>query len=90
MAYEVGGRTDKVILEDEKHIRTFVHRGIFAFKEIKAGELLNTDNMVVLRPGNCENGIAPHFFDMLIRKKARANKDILENQPIRWDDVIYL
>lgn len=86
----IGGRTDKVVLEDEMHLRSFVHRGIFALRDIAEGDLLTADNMVVLRPGNCENGIAPGFYELLINKQARANKAISSNNPIRWDDVLNL
>ena len=84
----IGGRTDKVTLEDEKSLRNFVHRGIFAYTDIKKGELLTEKNMVVLRPGNCENGIEPRFYEMLINKKVKANKDIDSNTPIKWEDVL--
>lgn len=84
----IGGRTNKVVLDEEKHLRSFVHRGIFAFKDIKAGDRLNADNIVVLRPGNCENGIEPKFYNMLINNKVMVNKDIISNQPIRWEDVL--
>lgn len=90
IAYDaiIGGRTNKVVLDEEKHLRSFVHRGIFAFRDIKAGDRLNADNIVVLRPGNCENGIEPKFYNMLIDNKVRVNKDIESNQPIKWEDVL--
>lgn len=84
----IGGRTDKVTLEGEMKLRAFVHRGIFAFRNIEEGEMLTADNIVVLRPGNCENGIAPRFYDLLINERVRANKRIGYNQPIKWDDVL--
>lgn len=84
----IGGRTDKIVLDDEKKLRSFVHRGIFSYKDIKAGETLTTNNMIVLRPGNCENGIEPRFFDMLIEKKVCVNNNISSNCPIKWDDVL--
>ena len=86
----IGGRTEKIVLDDEKKLRAFVHRGIFANIDIKEGELLTKNNMVVLRPGNCENGIPPKFFDMLIEKGVRVNKHIASNCPIKWDDVLNL
>lgn len=84
----ISGRTDKVILEDERSLRSFVHRGIFASKDIKKGEVLSKDNTEVLRPGNSENGIDPAFFSMLIEKKVCVNKDIPSNYPVQWDDVL--
>lgn len=84
----IGGRSDKVVLEDEKKLRSFVHRCIFAFENIKKGAPLTEKNMVVLRPGNCEYGIEPKFYDMLIEKKVHVNKDIASNSPIMWNDVL--
>lgn len=85
---EIGGRTDKITLPDEEHLRTFVHRGLFAFKDIHEGEPLTSENVVVLRPGNCENGIEPRFYSLLLEKNVRVNKDIASNQSIKWDDVL--
>ena len=76
------------VLEDEKKLRSFVHRCIFAFENIKKGAPLTEKNMVVLRPGNCEYGIEPKFYDMLIEKKVHVNKDIASNSPIMWNDVL--
>lgn len=86
----IGGRTDKITLQDEEKLRRFVHRGIFASKRIERGEILSEDNMVILRPGNSENGIEPKYIELLIEKKVRVNKSIESNHPIRWEDVLYI
>lgn len=84
----IRGRTDKITLEGERHTRQFVHRGIFTLISLKAGDVLNRNNMVILRPGNSENGIEPQFFNMLVEKKVKVNKDISASQPIKWDDIL--
>lgn len=84
---EIIGRTDKVLLDGEADLRKFIHRGIFASKDIKSGERLSRENTIILRPGNSENGIDPQFYDLLIENNVKINKDLKINSPIRWKDV---
>ena len=87
---EIFGRTDKVLLKGEEGLREYIHRGVFASRNIKAGELLSQDNASVLRPGNMGKGIAPKHYELLIEKHAKLNKDIEAYQPIRWEDVLFI
>ncbi|MCI8667601.1 MAG: spore coat protein [Dorea sp.] len=82
------GRTDKVILREEESLRKFTHRGIFASVDLAKGERLTKDNIIVLRPGNSENGIEPQFYHMLLENGVRVNKAVANNHPIRWEDVL--
>lgn len=77
------GRTDKALLEGEEGLRKFIHRGIFASKDIKCGEKLTSENLAVLRPGNSENGIAPKYYDLLIENNVKINKNLEVGNPIR-------
>ena len=51
-------------------------RSIFAIKNIKKGELLNKENIKIIRPGH---GISPSYYDKLLGKKS-PKKYFLVNQ----------
>ena len=84
----IGGKTDKDVLPAEESLRKFVHRGIFASKDLQKGDVLTKENMVILRPGNSENGIEPKYIDMLVDLKVKLNKDIKSNYPVKWEDIL--
>lgn len=62
----------KEVLEDEKELRAFAHRGIQATKAIGIGELFDEDkNIAILRPGNQPLGIHPKYLSDLEGKPAK-------------------
>lgn len=81
------GKKERKVFKDEEDIRSFAYRCIFAKKNIKKGELLNKDNIAVLRTGNQEKGLEPRYYDLLINGCV-ANKDITEDKSINKEDVI--
>jgi len=84
------GKYHKIVEEGEKYEHKFIHRGIFALRNIKKGEELSANNIAVLRPGNSENGIEPKFYEIFLTNKVKVNKSILAGEPIRWTDVLNL
>lgn len=55
-------------------------RSIFCCKDIKAGEIITSNNVKVIRPNF---GLAPKYFDDVIGKKAKT--DIAFGTPIKWE-----
>ena len=55
-------------------------RSIFCSKDIKAGEIITSDNVKVIRPNF---GLAPKYIDDVIGKKAKT--DIAFGTPINWE-----
>lgn len=67
-------------LEDmaRKHAR----RSLVAARDIKAGEKLSEENLIVKRPGH---GISPLHWDEVLGRK--VNIDIAEDELINWDMI---
>lgn len=67
---------------DEIHDR-WMHRSIYAAKDILAGEILTEDMIITLRPSG---GIAPKDARFVIGKKIL--RDVKARSPITWDDFL--
>jgi N,N'-diacetyllegionaminate synthase len=66
----------------EEAQRFVMHRSIAAAVDIKAGERLTEENLVLLRPGG---GIEPRDWDHVIGRKIK--KDLLKGMKLTWEDI---
>lgn len=57
-------------------------KSIVATRRIRKGELLNSGNITIKRPGS---GIQPKFFEEITGRK--VNRDIKEDTLISWEDI---
>jgi len=80
------GKQERETLEEEKYIRDFAYRSVFAIKPIKKGELFTKENIAVLRAGNQERGLEPKYFEELIKGKKAIN-DIQENVALKSENI---
>ena len=83
------GSSRKRMDEAEVKSRNFGYRTIFATADMKRGDKISTANTDILRPGQCERGIDPKYWQMLMDLGACVNKDLELGRPIRWQDVLY-
>ncbi len=74
------GTFEKKCTESEKIHYLRGRRSLFSSRAIKKGEVLTSEDFVVLRPGI---GLRPKFLDELIGKTAQ--KDLPKNEPVSWD-----
>jgi N-acetylneuraminate synthase len=65
--------------EAEKKSLVF-RRSIYLSADMKAGEILSTENIRCVRPGK---GLAPKFFEEVIGRK--INQDVSKGTPLSWD-----
>jgi sialic acid synthase SpsE len=73
------GRVTYKLTEKEHNSRVF-RRSLFAVKDIKVGESLNSTNVRIIRPGY---GLAPkHEFAVIGRKAKQA---IVRGTPLSWE-----
>ena len=64
----------------EKQKREREHaRSLFIASDMKAGDILNKDNMRSIRPAN---GLHPKYYDELLGKK--VNQDVKMGTPLNW------
>jgi pseudaminic acid synthase len=57
-------------------------RSIFASKDIKKGEILNSENLRIIRPST---GLAPKYWDEVVGKMAKTN--IKAGTPLSWENL---
>ena len=72
----------KKIQPSEYSVINSQRKSLYAKKDIKAGSILNKNNITIKGPGG---GILPKYLDLIVNRKAK--KKILEDHPINWDDV---
>jgi pseudaminic acid synthase len=60
----------------------FYKRSIYVSKDIKKGDVLNMDNLRIIRPGN---GLAPKYLDMVLGRKATT--DLKAGTPLTWQNI---
>ena len=66
----------------EEEQRNVMHRSITAAADIKAGDVLTSKNLTLLRPGD---GIGAIHWEGMMGKKAK--RDIHKGAKITWEDV---
>ncbi len=76
------GSSVKVPSPSEEKNKYIARRSIYAAVDLKAGEVLSMDNLVVLRP---EGGISPMRIDELVGR--RLNVDLAAQTAIAWDHL---
>jgi sialic acid synthase SpsE len=63
---EALGHGRKEVLPVEHELRAFARRSIFATRDIRPGEMLNRENIAVLRCGKLGYGLAPDEYENLL------------------------
>ena len=76
------GSSEKRPTESEKAIRKTVRKSIITARNIKKGEIITRDMVVIKRPGS---GISPAEIEKIIGKKTK--KDITVDEILHWDMV---
>lgn len=80
---ELWGSPQKRTLAGEQYVREFAFKGLFAVRDIRAGELLTRENVRALRPGEGPQGIAPRYLET-VAGVARATSDLGAWEPLTW------
>lgn len=82
MAYIMLGDSELKPTKEEERQRSVMHRSITAAAEIKAGDILTSENLKLLRPGD---GIGAIHWENVIGK--RAKRDIASGIRLVWEDI---
>ena len=77
------GSDRKSVSPSERDNRSIVRRGVYAARDLTAGETLEWDDVVCLRP---ENGLSPMRLDEVIGRPLRH--DLLRHEPLSLDDLV--
>ncbi len=81
------GSTAKKVNDHEKYLRDFAFTCIFAGKNIKKGEVIKSEDLKILRPGQKERGLMPKYIHLFQNNKVIAACDISFEKPIMWSDL---
>jgi len=81
------GSMERETLKEERAIRDFAYRCIFAKKSIKKGQPFNKNNIVILRAGNQKRGLEPKYYDSLIKDYV-AGRNIGQNESVKAEDIV--
>ena len=83
LARESMGEYLKQPMEVEGPARKNARRSIAASRDIKIGEEINDENLILLRPGS---GIAPKMLDVIVGMKAK--REIKSGYLLEWEDIV--
>jgi N-acetylneuraminate synthase len=79
------GTGKKSVLDVESELHEKARRAVHAVEDIAAGEMLTTENVKVLRPGEQEAGLHPKFYGEILG--ATAVRDIQRSAGLQWNDI---
>jgi N,N'-diacetyllegionaminate synthase len=77
------GSVRKIITKGEAVKRHLSQRSIVTKKKILKGEIFREQDLTTKRPGY---GLPPKFLSLILGH--RANRDILEDEVVRWEDIL--
>lgn len=77
------GSGRKELTDIEKENIFFMRRSIHASKDLKKDEIINKNNIKIIRPNE---GIESWYIDIILGKKIKTN--IKKDNPIKWEDLI--
>ncbi|OON70320.1 pseudaminic acid synthase [Hymenobacter sp. CRA2] len=78
-AWQAMGTVQLCVQAAEEKSRIY-KRSIYVSQPVKAGEVLSTDNLRIIRPGD---GLAPRFWDVVLGRT--ATRDLKPGTPLTWD-----
>ena len=82
------GCTQKICHKHERYLRDFAYMYLFYNKEIKQGEIINSDDIFILRAGKKGKGLAPKYLDLFKKHRISASKDVKFEDPVHWNTIL--
>ena len=82
------GNTEKKCYPHEKYLRDFAYMTLFSRKDIREGEPIHPEDLVILRKGKKEKGLEPKYFELFSLYEIKAKKDIRCEDPITWETIL--
>jgi N-acetylneuraminate synthase len=81
------GKKARSLTESEKYLRKFARRSVMTKKALKKGHILQKDDIIVLRNGKKEQGLAPKWYDIISDGSYMLTKDVEKEHPIKEKDI---
>lgn len=73
----------KKMSSSENNAEQYARRSIVSLRNIKNGELISKNDLIIKRPGT---GIAPKYLDLVVG--CHASRDITEDEVLMWNDIL--
>lgn len=81
------GSHGKKLSAEEEYLRQFAYQTIITSAPLKKGDIINRNNVKVLRPGKLGQKLKPKEYPKMISGSYRAAKEIPVGALIGWEDV---
>lgn len=81
------GNRSKVAYPHERYLRDFAFMRLFAGRDIKAGQVIRSSDIEILRPGKKGRGLEPKYLRLFEKNRVIARGDISFEDPITWDMI---
>ncbi|MBI9086961.1 MAG: N-acetylneuraminate synthase family protein [Desulfobacterales bacterium] len=82
------GSSAKRVEEGERYLRDFVANQIFVRRAIAKGDIITTEDLLVLRRGEKGAGLAPKYLSLFAGYTVRAARDIEAEAPMDWGCIL--
>ncbi len=82
------GSSIKQCHDHERYLRKFAYMTMFTTKNIKKGDIIKPENILMLRPGKKEPGLLPKYLTLFENYTIVANKDLAAEDAVGWDAII--
>lgn len=82
------GSSEKKTYRHEKYLRKFAYMGLFSRKIFKNGEIINPEDIAILRSGKKEGGLPPKYLELFRSHNITAKREIAFEEPLQWDAIL--
>jgi sialic acid synthase SpsE len=81
------GKKARSLTENEKYLRKFARRSVMTRKALKKGHMLQKNDIIVLRNGKKEQGLAPKWYDIILDGSYMLTKNVEKEHPLKEDEL---
>lgn len=85
---KIYGDSEKICHTHEQYLRDFAYMTLFAKRKILKGEVISSNDIVVLRPGKKKKGLEPKYLELFKKYDVTAKQDIDFEDPIEWGSIL--
>lgn len=82
------GSTEKICHKNEQYLRDFAYMTLFSKKDIKKGEVIEVEDINILRSGEKDKGLEPKYLKLFNDYNIVASKNIPFEGPIQWESIL--
>jgi N-acetylneuraminate synthase len=85
---EIYGSSSVVCNDNEKPVREFGYSTLFVNKDIKKGDVITEQDILILRKAKKDRGLEPKYISLFIDNQVVAKSDISFEDSIKWEHIL--